>query len=753
MTSRELLASRSSPLPARRGRARAPCRAEARGARRRCVAPSSTAALAVALAAVALAARSGPSSRDWFVVDAAGGLLVGVIGLVGLASVLVSPAYLATLRRLAAVSGARGGTRTSRCSSRSGRVLLAVPLVGNLGGAVAARRGDDRGVGAARRLQRPAARARGRLEVPDAHVARARRRAARDRHPRRRPRRTAGSRRSPGTPSGRLCRPGATTLRRVRAAARRPRDEDRLGAGAQLAARRAQRGARTDLRAALRGAAADRRARRLALRAGARAVDRRARPARTVLVGFGLAARSPCRSCGARCRGSACSPTRASSTWACIALGIGFGTPLALAGVALHVAGHALAFQGAGNGTPEAIAGSFNANGLGGITGGEEDINNSTAATHSLIQQNGSFYTLGADFRGCLQLTNAAGTTTVFRISVQVGGAEVTTQIVSKGRIVEYDDAIGNGTGSLARAAGILQFQDATSFALSKLLARYAFGLEGVDSTSGHVATGGAFNVSNTTGAISTGFLDSDDAGTLTSNVSGATGAITIPAGSANGRGTFTYMFSSGGVNSQINAAIYMVNASMFFMIDTDAFGTVHTITSGRAIATGNAFTAASLSGNFMLHASGSNVTAGVLTASATLGLLSITPTPGTNTGTVNGTLQSYSSGGQTGVVAQSANGGTYTVSANSGRVTLVIPGLNNPPVLFLATDAAITDHVAVFVVGTDSSALFGASENQPVTVYSINSVITPVGQDDFLGNEDPADNTVTNETGVVAIG
>jgi hypothetical protein len=188
-------------------------------------------------------------------------------------------------------------------------------------------------------------------------------------------------------------------------------------------------------------------------------------------------------------------------------------------------------------------------------------------------------------------------------------------------------------------------------------------------------------------------------------------------------------------------------------MIDTDAFGTVHAITSGRAIATGNAFTAASLSGNFMLHASGSNVTAGVLTASATLGLLSITPTPGTNTGTVNGTLELYSSGGQTGVVPQSANGGTYTVSANSGRVTLVIPGLNNPPVLFLATDAAITDHVAVFVVGTDSSALFGALENQPITVYSINSVITAVGQDDFLGNEDPADNTVTNETGVVAIG
>ena len=410
-------------------------------------------------------------------------------------------------------------------------------------------------------------------------------------------------------------------------------------------------------------------------------------------------------------------------------------------------------FQGSGNGTPEAIAGSFNANGLGVITSGEEDINNSTAETHSQIQQNGSFYTLGADFRGCLQLTNAAGTTTVFRISVQVGGAGVSGQIVSKGRIIEDDDAVGNGTGQLARAAGILQFQDPTSFSLSKLLAQYAFGLEGVDSTSGHIATGGSFTLNNATGVISAGFLDTDDAATLLSGVTGATGTIVIPAGSANGRGTLTYLFTAGASNFQITAAIYMVNASEFFMIDTDAFATAHGITSGRAIATGNAFTGASLSGNFMVHATGSNVTGGVLTASETLGLVSFTPTPGTNTGTVNGTLEQYASGGQTGVVAQSVNGGTFTVSANSGRVTLVIPGLNNPPVLYLATDVALTDHLAAFAIGTDSSALFGAADNQPVAVYNINSVITAAGLDSFVGTEDPGDNTVTNETGAVAIG
>ena len=55
-----------------------------------------TGGLAVALATLALADSDSPSVGTWLVVDAAGGLLVGVIGVVGVGSVLVSPAYLET---------------------------------------------------------------------------------------------------------------------------------------------------------------------------------------------------------------------------------------------------------------------------------------------------------------------------------------------------------------------------------------------------------------------------------------------------------------------------------------------------------------------------------------------------------------------------------------------------------------------------------------------------------------------------------
>jgi formate hydrogenlyase subunit 3/multisubunit Na+/H+ antiporter MnhD subunit len=53
-------------------------------------------AAAGTLSTVALSSPGSPLVERWVVVDAAAGLLVGVIGIVGLTAVLVSPAYLAS---------------------------------------------------------------------------------------------------------------------------------------------------------------------------------------------------------------------------------------------------------------------------------------------------------------------------------------------------------------------------------------------------------------------------------------------------------------------------------------------------------------------------------------------------------------------------------------------------------------------------------------------------------------------------------
>jgi hydrogenase-4 component F len=93
------------------------------------------AAAAAALASVALASPQHPLVEKWLVVDAAAGLLVGVIGIVGLASVLVSPAYLATPSATGLVRPERRPRVFYALLFAFWAVLSAVPLIGNLGGA------------------------------------------------------------------------------------------------------------------------------------------------------------------------------------------------------------------------------------------------------------------------------------------------------------------------------------------------------------------------------------------------------------------------------------------------------------------------------------------------------------------------------------------------------------------------------------------------------------------------------------------
>jgi hydrogenase-4 component F len=96
------------------------------------VAAGVSAILAGALAVVALAAADDPIAGDWLVVDATAGLFVGVIGLVGLASALTSPGYLGTART-ELVRPERGPRLYYGALLAFWAVLVAVPLAGNLG--------------------------------------------------------------------------------------------------------------------------------------------------------------------------------------------------------------------------------------------------------------------------------------------------------------------------------------------------------------------------------------------------------------------------------------------------------------------------------------------------------------------------------------------------------------------------------------------------------------------------------------------
>jgi len=93
-----------------------------------------TSILAITLTALTIRTPAAPVVGSWLVVDVAGGLLVGVIGVVGLASVLVSPAYLAAATG-SLVSPERRSSTYFAVLFAFWAILLAVPLAGNLAAA------------------------------------------------------------------------------------------------------------------------------------------------------------------------------------------------------------------------------------------------------------------------------------------------------------------------------------------------------------------------------------------------------------------------------------------------------------------------------------------------------------------------------------------------------------------------------------------------------------------------------------------
>ena len=381
-------------------------------------------------------------------------------------------------------------------------------------------------------------------------------------------------------------------------------------------------------------------------------------------------------------------------------------------------------WEGSGGGNPVLSGASFTANGAGGVTGGEEDTNDTISAQHLTFDSTAgrSLYTVGADHRGCLQLTNSEGTTAVFRFSL--GG--INSGVASKGRIVEFDD--NSGTAAGGRGSGILRLQDNTAFVLSAFQGQYAFGADGWVTNGNqfaHLGVVGAFSIDGN-GGLSNGVDDTNIDGLLSLDANTPPLGGSIQAMSpTTGRATGSF--------DVFNWAIYVINSSEFFVVGMDTTET----SAGRAIATGNSFTASSLSGNYIVHSSGNANSK----ASVNLELLTMTP-GGSQTGTLSGTV--YSDGGGNGSQTTTLSSVAYNVDPASGRVALGNPG-DNLPVLYLTTP---TDGISGFLVGLGADAQMGLVEFQPSQTYSTASAAGTY----FFGTEDPGDNTVYDEGGAATI-
>jgi hypothetical protein len=326
---------------------------------------------------------------------------------------------------------------------------------------------------------------------------------------------------------------------------------------------------------------------------------------------------------------------------------------------------------------PVEIVGSFTADGAGNLTTGLEDVNRVTGVATS--QSFTGNYAIGADNRGTL----AMGSST-FQFSI----GSISSGVGAKGHIVEFD-----ATGT--NVVGVFEKQDTTAFSLSAAAGDYAFGFTGLSSSvnGARLAIAGRFTVSST-GAITNGELDADDAGT-TNNFTSVTGTATV---AASGRGTTTLLVNGG----TINTVFYVVSANESLYIGIDPLSGGNGVYSGSALKQSGSFSNSSLSGISVISVQAETTTSG--TTDVQVGLL-------TTDGAGSYTLATDEN--NAGVVGTNSGSGTYSVASN-GRVTTT--GGKHPPVIYLVTANQ------GFLVGTDLSITAGSFQPQAAGPFSNSS-------------------------------
>ena len=370
---------------------------------------------------------------------------------------------------------------------------------------------------------------------------------------------------------------------------------------------------------------------------------------------------------------------------------------------------YAFSFNGYGvppqfSNVPASIVGSFTADGAGNLTAGLEDINGGTVVTTS--QAFVGTYEIYSDNRGILNLKTSPGGTDLGTFRFAVGS--INGGVASKARFVEFD------TRS-TRGGGLIEKQDPTAFATAKITGDYAFGVSSVIRTvNGAIANfGAAGRFTAAAGAISSGTIDEDSDGTITSNAA-LTGTYSV---AATGRGTMT--LNVAGAANPVNLVFYVVSSNELLVQSSDGQQSIgfSSYFAGTMLHQSGAgtFSNASLNAPSVIGLQGVNNTGN----DVVLGVLSI-PTAG------NFTLVGDEN--NLGALAALNQAGTYSATSN-GRVT--VTGTPRPMVFYLL--AANQG----FVVGTDTNASTGFFEPQTGVVSSANG-------DFFFGPSTPG-NTFAN--------
>ena len=224
------------------------------------------------------------------------------------------------------------------------------------------------------------------------------------------------------------------------------------------------------------------------------------------------------------------------------------------------------------------IAGSFVADGNGNITSGVVDGNSVTGQPFSTTITGTYAITSNGLNTVTLQGQSWGPVTYAFVLTAE-----------GNGRLIEYDDATGNGS----RGSGVLRKQDPNAFALDQLSGGYVFGMTGADGSGARMANVGFFTLAS--GTISNGACDINDGGVYSTCTFTGTVAAVDP---QTGRATVTVQSTHG----TSHEAVYVVSASELVMEGIDSVpGTQTPLGVGPMLQQSGPFSNASLNGNAVM--------------------------------------------------------------------------------------------------------------------------------------------------------
>jgi hypothetical protein len=307
-----------------------------------------------------------------------------------------------------------------------------------------------------------------------------------------------------------------------------------------------------------------------------------------------------------------------------------------------------------------ARTGSFVANGQGAITSGVYDINTSGNVTTANAITGGS-YTVNADGRGTMNLNvNAGGIASTLNFGIVLTST-------SNGLVMDETSTASQAS----TASGNFIKQDPTSFNVSAIAGTYVFDFSGTDINGAGLSIVGDFSASG--GALTSGFEDINDGGSLTNGAIG-TGSFTSD---PTNPGTLTTFGRGIATISGETYAFYIVDATRVRFISASTSGNMLT---GDGIIRNNTIptSASSINSSFVFLIAGSSTSGGGVTRvgrfTSSAGAISQVHMDTNNVGSFILTDITASSGS---ITLDPANPGratmTFTDPSNNGTFTAVL--------------------------------------------------------------------------------